>query len=178
MIKKVLFLQMVCIVITLAAGCQSTKIPKDALLLKEESMQLRQAQTRSFDTVEEKVLLAAAAGVLQDLGFTLDESEMDLGVLVGSKDRDAREFGQAVGSFMVAAIFGVKTSVDKDQKIRASLVTSLLDGERTKLRVTFQRVVWNNEGKISRTEAIEDIAIYQEFFEKLSKSVFLEAHEI
>jgi len=159
-------------------GCQSTKIPKDALVLKQESLQLRQLQTRSFDTTDEKKLLQAGAGVLQDLGFTLEESEVNLGVLVASKDRDATEAGQVAGSVAMAILFGVHTSVDKNQKIRAALVTSPASDTRTKLRVTFQRVVWNTEGQVSKTESLDAPPMYEEFFEKLSKSVFLEAQQI
>lgn len=160
----------------LVSGC-ANHIPKEALELKQESLQLRQLQTRSFETREEKKLLSSGASVLQDLGFSIDESESPLGVIVGSKDRDAVETGQVVGAVMVAVLFGVSTPIDNNQKIRASLVTRPTD-KKTNLRVTFQRVVWNTQGQVSRTESIEDPKIYQEFFEKLSKAVFLEAHEI
>jgi hypothetical protein len=157
-------------------GC-AQQIPKDALQLRPESLELRQLQTRSFDTKDEKKLLTAGASVLQDLGFNIDESETPLGVIVGSKDRDAVEAGQVVGSVMVAVLFGVYMPVDKNPKIRASLVTRPVD-KKTNLRVTFQRIIWNTQGQIARTESVEDPKIYQEFFEKMSKSVFLEAHEI
>ena len=158
------------------SGCAQT-IPKEALQLKPESMQLRQLQTRSFETKDEKKLLNAGAGVLQDLGFNIDESETKLGVIVGSKDRDAVEAGQVAGAVVMAVMFGVAMPVDKNQKIRASVVTRP-NGSKTNLRVTFQRVVWNTRGQVSKTESIEDATIYQQFFEKLSKSVFLEANEI
>lgn len=160
----------------IVSGCAQT-IPKEALQLRPESMQLRQLQTRSFDTGDEKKLLTAGASVLQDLGFAIDESETKLGVIVGSKDRDAMEAGQVAGAVMMAVLFGVAMPIDQNQKIRASLVTRPTS-KKTNLRVTFQRVVWNTQGQISRTESIEDEKIYQEFFEKLSKAVFLEANEI
>ncbi len=158
------------------SGC-AQKIPKEALELKPESMQLRLLQTRSFETKDEKKLLNAGAGVLQDLGFNIDESETKLGVIVGSKDRDAVEAGQVAGAVVMAVLFRVNMSVDKNQKIRASVVTRP-NGNKTNLRVTFQRIVWNTQGQVSKTESIEDAKIYQQFFEKLSKSVFLEANEI
>lgn len=158
-------------------ACNQT-IPKEALQLNKESFELRQLQTRSFETSNEKKLLTAGAGVLQDLGFNIDESETGLGVIVGSKDRDATEAGQVAAMVLVAALGGGAMPIDKNQKIRASLVTHSTGKDQTKLRVTFQRIVWNTQGQVSKTQSVEDPAIYQEFFEKLSKAVFLEAHEI
>lgn len=160
-------------------GCQTT-IPKEALQLSSESLKTRQLQTRRFDTKEEATLLSASAQVLQDLGFNLDESETKLGVIVASKDRDATEAGQIVGAVLIAVIFGVSVPVDKLQKIRVSLVTRPMKSETggMAVRITFQRLIWNDRGQISRLETLDDAKIYQEFFEKLSKAVFLEAHEI
>ena len=163
-------------------GCAT--IPKDALVLSPESMQLRQLQTRRIDGISEKALLTAAAGVVQDLGFNIDESETKLGVIVASKDRSAFNAAQITGA-VVAALFGVYTSVDKTQKIRASIVTRpalASDGspmpDSQLIRITIQRVVWNTANQVSRIEAIEEPLIYQEFFEKLSKSIFLEVQQI
>ena len=65
-------------------------------------------------------------------------------------------------------------------RIRASLVTapSGEGGGRIAVRITFQRIVWNTDGDISRREAIDEPLIYQEFFAALSHSVFLDAHRI
>lgn len=172
--KLKVFLILICLFL---GACNQT-IPKEALQLKPESMQLRQLQTRSFETKNEKKLLTAGAAVLQDLGYNIDESETRLGVIVGSKDRDATEAGQVAGAILMAAMFGVNAPIDKNQKIRASLITRPSGKKKTNLRVTFQRVIWNTQGQISRTESIEDPAIYQEFYSRLSKSVFLEAHQI
>ncbi len=165
--------------IALVAGCEQT-IPKDALQLSPESLAQRQAQTRRFDTADEAMLLSASAAVLQDLGFNLDESETELGLVVASKDRDATEAGQIIGAVLIAVLTGVSVPVDQRQKIRASLITRPFgeSEDKTAVRVTFQRVVWNTSGNVSKSEAMTDPEIYQEFFSKLSKSVFLEAHEI
>ncbi len=77
----------------------------------------------------------------------------------------------------MATLFGADVPIDRNQKFRASIVTHPSGGEIA-VRVTFQRIVWNDYGQISCLELIEDPEVYQEFFDKLSKAVFLEAHEI
>lgn len=160
------------------SGC-ATSIPPEALALSAESLQTRQLQTRRFDTLDEAELLSASAAVLQDLGFSIDDSEPAVGLIVGSKDRDATNAGQVAGAILMAVLLGVHTPVDKNQKIRVSLVTKPLDEvEATNVRVTFQRTVWNNQGQITTIESLGEPQLYQEFFDKLAQSVFLEAHVI
>lgn len=153
-------------------------IPKDALQFNIDTLADRQLQTRKFDIKDEKALILAGAGVLQDMGYAIDESETKLGVVVGSKNRDATSGAQVAGAVVLALLGGGSTPIDKTQLIRASLITRTSDSGSILLRVTFQRTVWNTQNEITKIEAIKDPVIYKEFFEKLSKSAFLEAQEI
>ena len=229
----------------LLAGC-SAQIPRDALSLAPDSLQNRQMQTRRFETTDKAAMLTATTGVLQDLGFSLEEAEVPLGVLVGSKKRDATSVTQRAGALLIAALGGGPAPVDSHQTIRVSMVmrenagssqsapakplsnaelaavradmernlTAVLQkrhpadvsrnlarqvavstmtviesdlkkvlavrtgGGDSVVRVTFQRIIFDTAGQITRAEQINDPAIYRQFYEKLSKSVFLEAHEI
>jgi len=188
----------------LVAGCAT--VSDNSMQLSADSLQLRQLQTRRIEGIDEKTLLAACVGVLQDLGFNIDESESRLGVIVASKNRSAVDVGDAVGGMVVdslvnaaldamfSALFGdnfdegddededgVEAVYDVTQKIRASIVTRpALDSsgqprmDAQVLRITIQRLVWDSEGKISHAESIEDPKVYQKFFDRLSKSIFLE----
>lgn len=236
----------VCILLLCVLGLTACapQIPQDALRISPESLQDRQLQTRRFETTNKKAMLAAASAVLQDLGFTLEESEVNLGVLTGSKQRDASSGAQMAGA-VFASLLGVNTSVDSRQTIRVSLVmreqnagqaktssrlraedvadirkdleksiaaslkkyaspddaqkiaassaatamrsletdlnhrlgTSASGGDSI-VRVTFQRQIFNTEGQETTAEQIHSPEIYRTFFEKLSKAVFLEAHEL
>lgn len=158
-------------------GCTPT-VPKEALKLQPDTLALRQLQSRVFDTKNEKDLLMAGATLLQDMGFHIDDTDTSVGVLVGSKDTDARETGEIVGAIFIGVIIGAEVPWAATQKIKASLVTKPVSDKRTSLRVTFQRIVWNNKGVVHKVEGLRDEILYRDFFEKLSKSVFLEAHEL
>ena len=160
-------------------GCGNTTIPKDALLLKEPATGIRMRQSRKYSTTDEKAVLIASGQLLQDLGFNLEESNKDVGLLVGSKDRTAVDGGQVAGQIMAAVILGVRVPIDKDQKIRASVVTAPASGkDGMTVRVTFQRLVWNDVGVLHKVERLDAPELYVEFFEKLSKALFLEAQEV
>ncbi|HXF75038.1 MAG TPA: hypothetical protein VNN13_03015 [Methylomirabilota bacterium] len=166
------------------SGCVQS-IPKEALELTPENLADRQRQTRRFATTDEKALLSASVAVLQDLGFTLESSATDLGLVVAAKELSAVEPGEvavAVLVFAVTLLGGapVAMPIDTKQKVRVSLTSKLSseNSENTLVRVTFQRVVWNNQGKVTKTEPLNEDKLYQDFFEKLSKAVFLDANEL
>lgn len=167
----------------LISGC-ATSVPKEALQLSPESLKIRQLQTRRYDT-DEKTLMNASAALLQDLGYNIDETSMETGVITSSKHRDATTPSQIVGAVFIALLTGVPASVDRDQVIRASVVTRPVHADsngsandQTVVRVTFQRIVTNTQNQVTRQEGIVDEDIYREFFNKLSQSLFLEAHDL
>lgn len=172
--------------IALVVGCVTfvgcvPLTPKDALVLAPRSLEQRQIESRRFDGIEEAKLLAACAGVIQDLGFNIDESETKLGLIVSSKDRSAADSGQVVAAVLVALLTGTATPVDRNQKIRASLAVRPAGLENPNsyiVRITFQRVIWNTQNQITKQEWLKEPKLYQDFYEKLSKAVFLEAQEI
>lgn len=148
------------------------------------TVSLRALQSRRFDTLDEHRLMTASTQTLQDLGFTITESSLEVGLLVGSKQRDAEEAGQIAGQVfltLLAALAGShhNPTWDEEQKIVVTLVTTPIENSKQiEARVSFDRRLTNNHGQLWRTELILDPPIYQEFFEKLSKGVFLEAHKL
>ena len=172
------------IVVVLALGLGATGCSRSPsehpLQLSSESLEQRRLQTRYFDTSDELRLLTSVSAVLQDFGFTIDDSETGFGLVVGSKQRDASEVGQIVAAVLVAFFTGAVMPTDDRQLMRASVVTRPIGdrGERTAVRVTFQRIVWNTEGRVTHSESMTDPAFYREFFANLSKAVFLQAHAI
>jgi hypothetical protein len=137
----------------------------------------RVMQSRRYETRDEVKLLRASGALLTDLGFTVDKSEETLGVLVASKRSTAVETGQVVVAVIFAALSGADVPYDDHQKFRASVVVRPSGQKSLVVRVTFQRIVWDTHGNISKREAMNKPEYYQEFFEKLSKALFLEAHD-
>lgn len=166
------------------AGCAS--IPTNLLVLPEGYLSAREQQMRKFATKDEKKVIQASAAALQDLGFTIDKSEMDLGMIVSSKNRTAVNAGQvtlAITADVACALFGCYSNLygktDKAQKIEASvIVNSALAKDSTVVRVKFQRVVWDQSGQVSRFETVTNPELYQGFFERISKSIFLEEQKL
>jgi len=133
-----------------------------------------------FETQNESSILAAGIGVLQDMGYSVDSTEKDAGLVAASKTVDATNGAQVAGMIFIALLGGQPQAIDKEQKIRVSFVTlpSKLDKKGYLARVSFQRIVWNTKGQVTAAETLKDEKLYQEFFDKLSKSVFLEAQKI
>jgi len=177
--KNYIFTTIIVLSLAIITSC-STGVPPEALKLNKKSLENRQLQTRVFDTDNEEKVLNACVAIMQDLGFNIKDMSSKLGVLVGTKQRDATKASQVVASVFAAALTGQATPIDDEQKMKVSIVTNYMseDNERIKIRVTFQRLVWDTQGNITKREFLSKSEIYKEFYSKLSKSLFLEAHEI
>ncbi len=136
-----------------------------------EAAQIRDRQTAVFTDTPEERLLVEATQVLQDLGFTVEESAPRYGVLAGRKDRDAHETGQVAGQIALTvglAVLGVRYNPqwDTDQVIRATIVTHPEGASTTALRISFERIVTTNQG-VSRNEELTAPEFSQGFFDEV-----------
>ena len=173
------FFIVICLLVFTSCARERIRQETAALTLAPDNMAIRQRQTRVFDTTDEILMLRSAAGVLQDIGFTIDETSPATGVLIASANRSALN-SRKIADHVLLLLLGVPTgTIDTSQTIKASIVTSKIENiKKIALRVTFQRVVLNGNGFPSKLESIDDPILYQNFFNKLSQSVFLEAHTI
>ena len=178
----------------LVSGCNPMATPESFFELSPTYNKEKALQTRFFETSNYHELVSASAAVLQDLGFQVEESEPDVGLLRAVKERSAREWGQEIGRVFIAmiGIVGQKVillPVDLQQQIVATLTVFPVNNNPNRFgaRIIFDRKIWKGGGSDGsaeippgeqRLEIIDEPLIYQEFFSKLSKSVFLEAHQI
>ena len=174
---KSLFVIFLCLGLS---GCVT--VPTGFLKPSNDYLEKRQLQMRQYDTTDQEKIITSVAGVLQDLSFTLDASETQVGFVAASKKADATNKSQVFAAILLGGLGNNPQLVqqcDKSQVIKASVISKPgLDGKKTVVRVTFQRIVWNMAGQINRVETLKDPAMYQKFYESLSKAIFLEAQQI
>lgn len=172
-------------ILTVTVSCMYK--PVEAFKIVPATLQDRHLQSRQFETDNETALLVAAIGVLQDMGYGIDETEKELGLIAASKvvtanDDDDKEVALAINKafWLWSWMWSDDGAVDDEQRIKVSLVTMPSSNKKNAYiaRVSFQRIVWNTNGNVASAETIKDPDIYAGFFEKLSKSVFLEAHKL
>ena len=129
-------------------------------------------------------MLQAGAAVAQDLGFLIEESSVGSGMLLASKKREAVDQGQRATEMLLVLLAAFsksryQASFDTDQRIRLSFTTRAEPGGSGLIvRVSFQRVIYDQNGRAKVAETVEDPLIYQEFFEKLNQASFLQAQDI
>jgi hypothetical protein len=167
-------------------GC-AVEMPDDYMAIKPRDAADREMQGRRFDGIGEKELLDAAVGVLQDLGFTVDITNAELGFVQGAKEREAKAPGQVLVVVILAALAGSQGGaggVSAEQMRQDQTITVLLsvrpvrenDARSHIVLVTFHRHL---RQPLQRTAGpLREPELYQSFFELLSKALFLQAHKL
>lgn len=172
--------------IFLFGGC-ATSIPEAALRLPESTLEVRSIQTRTMAAPSEIDILAATIAVLQDMEFNIDRIEKPLGVITASKVTDADSTNEKAGLFfldLLCAIGGgggcdAMSTAQDDQHITLTMVVlpSLARSGEYTVRITVQRVIYDKLDRILVLERVENAEAYQQIFDNLRKSLFIQIGE-
>lgn len=163
----------------------ATGTGKEEVQPRPELSTERRLQTRRFDGISEERLLTASVGVLQDLGFTINVSNADLGFAAGVKDREAKAPDQRAAVIVLMILLTAMSGqpppsgeIKEEQTVRVLLTTRPVSGATGScdVRVTFHRFL--RQPLVWQADSLRDPKLYEGFFELLSKAVFLEAHRL
>ena len=137
-------------------------------------LQIREIQTRSFASKDAKSVLKEMINVLQDDAFIVKQANLDLGLLSGEKDVDIEN---GWNRFFNAMASGSQATWNKNVLVEVSANVTQF-GEDTKVRVNFQRKIFDNFGRVVKVIQIYDQAYYQDFFSKVHKGLFIQEEKI
>jgi hypothetical protein len=153
-------------------------------------LEVREAQTRTFDTADTKLVMKAMLNVLQDEGYVVKNAVVDLGLITASKEvdlapgrnDDVNVFGSTtviLGGGPGGIVFGGGDGGTWRKTEVIDCTSNVSEyGEQTRVRLSFQRKVIDNRGATMSSEPLEDPAFYQEFFSKVDKAIFLQKEDL
>lgn len=152
---------------------------------QETQTQVREYQTRYFDTNDVKLIMKSVLNVLQDDGFIVKNAVMEIGLLNASKEVDLSRAKKSGGNdFWVNFLLGMsgantshsdKPVFNKIQQVEVSVNVSEY-GKQSKVRANFQIKIIDNNGNTTSVRAVDDMKFYQDFFSKVDKGIFLQKH--
>lgn len=148
-----------------AAGCA----PRRAMPQRTQ-LEIRELQTRTYDSKSTRTVMKALINALQDDGFMVRNADKDLGFISASKDLDVEDPSAA---FMAQLLSGENARYPKNSVIEASVNVSEF-GAQTKVRAVFQARVQDNYGAPVSTSVVDDPKYYEDFFYRVDKSLFIE----
>ena len=153
------------------AGCISMGGPQVA---PQTQLQIREFQTRAYETNDQTLVMKAMINVLQDDNYILKNADSDLGFLTATKEVDLQNRKEVFWSTFWS---GDKARWKKNSLVECSANVTQLGGE-CRVRANFQIKVLDNTGNVISVEPVRDEAFFQEFFAKVDKGIFLQKERL
>ena len=164
--------------VALAAGCAAPVAPA------KSPLEVRELQTYTFDTPDTKLVMKAMFNALQDDGYVVKNAVIELGLITATKETDLApgRSDSGGGAYVgpASGIFFVAPDAPAYRKIEMHDFTGNITqlGEQTRVRVSFQRKVLDNRGRVVVVQPIEDVTFYRDFFSRMDKSVYLQKERL
>ena len=134
-------------------------------------LQVRQMQTRQYGIRESKRAIKAVLDVLQDEGFIPREVDADVGYIYAVKEVDVEDGGE---KFWANFWHGRRDARWRKNSIIECAANVSERSTGVRVRLTFQVKILDNTGRMQSVVTVLDPRIYQDFFSRVGKGVFLE----
>jgi hypothetical protein len=151
-----------------SVGCATSGTPQ------KSQLQIREYQTRSYDTNDTKMVMKAVLNTLQDEGYIVKNAVLDLGLLTATKEMDVEDKTQAV---LLTLLRKNKATWLKNSIVEAAANVSDF-GSQTRVRLNFQVKTYDNHGGVREVKQIDDAKFYQDFFSKVDKGIFIQKENL
>lgn len=153
---------------SIVAACATTGKPP------QSQLQIREFQTRGYETTDTKMVMKAVLNTLQDEGYIVKNAVPDLGLLTATKEIDVEDKATAV---LLAVLSKGKATWPKNSIIEATANVSEF-GTQTRVRLNFQVKTYDNKGAVREVKQVEDGKFYQDFFSKIDKGIFIQKENL
>lgn len=162
--KRLVF---VALVLGCMAGC-ATSMPK----LPQTQLQIREYQTRTYQTNDSKTVMKVILDVFQDRGYTVKNASTDLGFIQAEKQVFIENPGEAFAATFWAGAAGrwKVTSV-----VEATANVSLAGTTTSRVRFSFVLKITDNHNVPMYVNTDPGEKSYQEFFAYVDKGLFLQS---
>lgn len=141
----------------------------------KSQLEIRQMQTHVYDVCDFKMVMKAMINVLQDESYVVKNVQLDVGFLNATKETD-------IENSTVRFWLGMLGTSDNTRFAKMSQIDVTANvtefGKRTKVRANFQFKKLDNYGNVIAVYQIQDPEFYQNFFSKVSKSIFIQEENI
>ena len=131
----------------------------------KSQLQIREFQTRSFETKDVKAVLKALMNILQDEGYVTKQANLELGFINATKEYEE-------GLKVSELLFRRRGEWSRNSIIDATFNVSQY-GETCRVRANFQTKTLNREGGVNKVKPIDSEQFYIDFFAKVSKGIFI-----
>jgi hypothetical protein len=143
-------------------------------------LELRQAQSRTFEAADARLVLKAALDVLQDEGYVIREANAELGLVTAVMEWRSRQPSQGLRVLKwVAAVptYGASlllpTGKTEFSTVEAN-VNVTQEGERTRVRLSLVSKVTERNGTVKSVRPVDEPLAYQALLARLDKAIYLQ----
>ncbi len=168
--SRILF---VLIAISILSACAKTPKPPEQAQFTQ--LQIREMQTREYDSVSQKDVMKSVISALMDEGFIINATDNELGLITAAKETYALdESTKSIAEFNYGAGSGTYQTTLRSEA--SSIVNK--HGDVIRVRITIVQKAVSNAGGNIWSQPLLDAQVYQGIFSKVDKSVFLEKEKI
>ena len=155
------------LVVGYLVGCAAS-MPK----LPQTQLQIREYQTRTYQTKDTKTVMKALLDVFQDRGYTVKNASTDLGFLQAEKQVFVENPGEAFAATFWAGTAGrwKVTSI-----VEATANVSLAGTDTSRVRCSFVHKITDNRNVPMYVNTDPGEKSYQEFFASIDKGLFIQS---